>query len=84
MTEPGKPWKAHKVCAEGDVGGAGSKPLGTFVEDHEHAEDGPYGCGTSADPVVMGRVCGAAGEVLACQLCPRSPSYWRSSAEGSA
>jgi hypothetical protein len=77
LTEPGRPWKAHKVCADGDVGAAGSVPLGTWVENDAHAEGGTYGCGTSVDAVLRGRVCAGNGGQLTCQLCPQSPTYWR-------
>lgn len=76
LSEPGKPWKAHKVCAEGDVGAARSVPLGTWVENHDQPGESRHGCGVPGDPVLRGRVCGSVGGLLTCQLCPRSPSYW--------
>jgi hypothetical protein len=75
MTEPGKPWKAHKVCAEGDAGG---EPLGAWDgEEHKVVSDGPIGCGGDDSPQVRGMQCAGAGSVLACVLCPQSPNYWR-------
>lgn len=75
LTEPGKPWKAHKVCAEGDAVG---EAIGSWDGiEHKVIEDGPLGCGDAGAPIVRGRRCGGAGDVLTCQLCPESPSYWR-------
>lgn len=74
MTEPGKPWKAHKVCAEDDD----SEPLGAWDEtEASHAEPRAIGCGVSADGQVSGRACGGKGTELSCGLCPKSPTYWR-------
>lgn len=77
LTEPGRPWKAHKVCAEGQAGG---RPLGSWDE----TEVGPgklepraLGCGASSPGQTSGRACGGKGTELACQLCPDSPTYWR-------
>lgn len=75
LTEPGKPWKAHKVCAQ-------REEMGTYAgyswdgEDHKPTPDRPYGCGGDSAPIVSGRRCAGAGTILACQLCPHSPTYW--------
>lgn len=73
MREPGRPWKAHKVCAE-DTQSTG--PLGSWNgEEHKVAADGPIGCGT-APAGATGRWCAGHGDRPSCVLCPRSPSYW--------
>lgn len=74
LTEPGTPWKAHKVCAEG---GGGGVPLGSWDGvEHKVTEDAPYGCGDVSSPTVQGRQCASAGTALTCQLCRNSPAYW--------
>jgi hypothetical protein len=74
MNEPGKPWKAHKVCALGQEPG---EPLGRWVEQTGKAEARAIGCGTPAPGQISGRACAGEGTELSCQLCPDSPTYWR-------
>jgi len=76
MTEPGRPWKAHKACAERQMGG---QPLGSWDE----TEVGPgklepraLGCGTPEPGRRSGRVCAGKGTEPSCRLCPLSPDYW--------
>lgn len=73
MTEPGRSWKAHKVCAQ-DNRSAG--PLGDWDgEEHKPATGGSFGCG---DPSATDAIsCGGLGTKLSCRLCPSSPTYWR-------
>jgi hypothetical protein len=76
LTEPGKPWKAHKVCAEGTPS---QGPLGSWDgEDRKVVDDpGPIGCGPKDGPRFRGRACAGLGTLSMCMLCPRSPTYWR-------
>jgi hypothetical protein len=73
MREPGRPWKAHKVCA---MNTPSAGPLGEWDgEEHKPATGGSFGCGTpSASNAIS---CGQTGAKASCQLCPRSPTYWR-------
>jgi hypothetical protein len=76
LAEPGTGRKAHKVCAEGDVGARASNSLGAWDgEDHKLAADVPLGCGSEGDEMIRGRVCGRNGGQLSCKLCPHSPTY---------
>jgi hypothetical protein len=78
LTEPGRPWKAHKVCA--DKHETGEDQTSRVVpwdgnDDRKPVEDRALGCGVpTADPSV--KVCAGTGTQLSCQLCPASPNYW--------
>jgi len=75
MPEPGKPGKAHKVCAEGTAGDL--TPVTGWDEDRESkAVPRAVGCGTSTEQT-SGRVCAGTGASPSCKLCPNSPTYWR-------
>jgi hypothetical protein len=76
MTEPGRPWKAHKVCAQGNPS---TGPLDEWDgEEHKLATGGSFGCG---DPSPTDAIsCGRLGTKLSCQLCPNSPTYWKGQA----
>lgn len=76
MTEPGKPWKAHKVCAEGNPS---TGPLGNYDggDRESKLEAKPLGCGEPAKGQTSGRVCAGLGTTPSCQLCPSAPNYWR-------
>jgi len=39
------------------------------------------GCGVPAPGQTNGRSCAGAGSELSCQLCPKSPNYWRNPSE---
>lgn len=72
MTEPDKPWKAHKACA---LDAPSTGPLGNWDgDDHRAVADGSPGCG---EPLAShARSCAGTGAKLSCQLCPSSPTYW--------
>lgn len=78
LREPGRPWAAHKVCAEeGLEAAAAGKPLGNWDgEEHKLTEDRPLGCGPYPAGAISGRFCAMLGTQPACQLCPASPSYF--------
>lgn len=79
MSEPGKPWKAHKVCS-GALTNTDAPVIGWDGEDRESkAEPKPLGCGTPTEGQTSGRVCAGTGATPSCRLCPRSPNYWRNS-----
>lgn len=73
MTEPGRRWKAHKTCAQGNPS---TGPLGNWDgEEHKPATTGSFGCG---DPSAIDAIsCAGQGTKVSCQLCPNSPTYWR-------
>lgn len=78
MTEPGKPWKAHKVCAEQHETGIDQTSTVTpwnGDDSHPKVDDVALGCG-DVTTKTSGRVCTGAGTQLSCQLCPHSPTYW--------
>lgn len=79
LTEPGTPWKAHKVCA--DKRETGEDQTSRVVpwdgdDSHPKVDDVALGCG-DVSTKASGRVCAGTGTQLSCRLCPRSPNYWR-------
>lgn len=78
MTEPGTPWKAHKVCAERQETGVDQTSEVTPWDGDEagsKAEPRALGCGDVTSKK-SGRVCAGTGTQLSCRLCPHSPTYW--------
>lgn len=74
MNEPGKPWKAHKVCA---LGNPSTGALNEWDGQENHsAGPGKLGCGTPVAGQEAHRWCAGTGTALSCVLCPRSPTYW--------
>jgi hypothetical protein len=81
MTEPGRTWKAHKVCAQ-IAAGIEQAVIVPLSEDPEGDRkplpaDGVMGCGTPAPGQTDGMACGGIGGKPSCQLCPSSPTFWR-------
>lgn len=79
LTEPGKPWKAHKVCADKHQTGIDQTSTVTpwdGNDSHPKIDDVALGCGdVTIKP--SGRVCAGTGTQLSCRLCPDSPNYWK-------
>lgn len=77
MSEPGKPWKAHKVCADRAAGVPEPQvtPIDVDESSGARSEPRPIGCAQRPDP--GGSWCAGTGSRLSCQICPRSPTYWR-------